>query len=483
MSTGIEKKPNKSSRSEKFQSKLFYSVTGNIVYLIITCLTTFLLPKFLSEEGYGSFQLYLFYIGYIGFFHFGWADGVFLRYGGAYYEELDRARFSRQFRLITALEAILGALICVFSLTLIKDADKSVILFLTGLSVILLLPRTFLQHVLQSTDRFREYAILTAVEKIVFALIAVGALASGSRSFIIIAVADVIGKLFALIYTVWCCRDIVRAKPESMDEGFREAWRNISVGINLMLANISSALIIGIVRFAIERQWDVVTFGKISLTLSVSNFLMVFIRAVAMVMFPMLRRTEENRRAEIYGITRSCLMVPLLAMLVLYYPLRAVMSAWLPQYAESLAYMALLFPVCIFESKTSMLIETYMKTMRRERWLLIINACTVGLSLVFTLVTVFLLRSLTLAVFSVVVLMGIRCIVGELLIAPMIKVEVRRDILMEISMISVFIVSGWYIGGIASVLIYGAAYLVYLFLKRRDLADLIAVIKPALKRK
>lgn len=472
----------KSNRSEKFQSKLFYSLTGNVVSLIITSLTTFLLPKFLSEEGYGSFQLYLFYIGYVGFFHFGWADGVFLRYGGAYYEDLDRGRFSRQFRLITALEVILGTLICVLSLTLIKDPAKSVILFLTGLSVILLLPRTFLQHLLQSTNRFKEYAILTAVEKIAFALIVVAVLVCGSRDFVIIAAADVAGKLFSLIYTVWCCRDIVTSKPEGMREGMLEAWENIRAGINLMLANISSVLIIGIVRFAIERQWDVVTFGKISLTLSVSNFLMVFIRAVAMVMFPMLRRTEENRRAEIYGVTRVCLMVPLLAMLVLYYPVRAILSAWLPQYAESLTYMALLFPVCIFESKTSMLIETYMKTMRRERWLLIINACTVGLSLIFTCITVFLLKNLTLAVFSVVVLMGIRCVVGELLIAPVVKVDVWRDILMELAMIAIFISSGWYIGGIASVIIYAAAYLVYLFLKRRDIGKLVALIKPVLKR-
>ena len=47
-----------------------------------------------------------------------------------------------------------------------------------------------------------------------------------------------------------------------------------------MFANIASMLIIGVVRFGIERSWDVETFGKVSLTLSASNLMMLFINAV-----------------------------------------------------------------------------------------------------------------------------------------------------------------------------------------------------------
>lgn len=66
---------------------------------------------------------------------------------------------------------------------------------------------------------------------------------------------------------------------------------NISVGIKLMFANIASMLIIGIVRFGIERAWDVATLGKVSLTLSILNMI-IFINAVGIIMFPTLRRTN-----------------------------------------------------------------------------------------------------------------------------------------------------------------------------------------------
>ena len=38
---------------------------------------------------------------------------------------------------------------------------------------------------------------------------------------------------------------------------------------------------------------------------------------------------------------------------IFYYPIKLILSTWLPQYADSLRYMALLFPICIYESKMS----------------------------------------------------------------------------------------------------------------------------------
>lgn len=67
-----------------------YTLTSNIIAFLISALVTFIVPKVLGVENYSYFQLYLFYVSYTGFLHFGWADGIYLRYGGKYYEELDR---------------------------------------------------------------------------------------------------------------------------------------------------------------------------------------------------------------------------------------------------------------------------------------------------------------------------------------------------------------------------------------------------------
>ena len=67
-----------------------YSLTSNLISFIISALVVLIIPRIIGVEDYGFWQLYLFYSSYIGFLHFGWNDGIYLRYGGEEYEELDK---------------------------------------------------------------------------------------------------------------------------------------------------------------------------------------------------------------------------------------------------------------------------------------------------------------------------------------------------------------------------------------------------------
>ncbi len=453
-----------------------YTLLGNLISLVIATMVTFVLPKVLDVEPYSYFQLYLFYISYTGFLHFGWADGIFLRYGGDYYEKLDKAKFSGQFWLFTAFEALVSVLLCAAGYFLVEDSAKSLVLVLTGVSVVIQLPRTLLQYVLQCTNRIREYSVLVVVEKVVYAGLTAAVLLLGNRGFAAVAIADLAGKLFSLAFAVYYCRDILQTKPEGLSLAVKEAVYNISVGIQLMLANIASLLIIGMVRMAVEDQWDVTTFGKLSLTMSISNLLMIFIRAVALVMFPMLRRTEPDKLATIYSTVRSGLMIPLLGMLVFYQPLVAVVSAWLPRYADSLRYMALLFPMCIFESKSSMLIETYLKALRKEKWVMAVNVTTLALSACLTLITVYVLCNLDLAVVSIVLLLAFKCVLAEALLSRKLAVGVAGDIAQELILVALFMTASWFVGGWKGMGIYAAGYAVYLLLHRKKMQTLFGIV-------
>lgn len=461
----------------KVLKNLSYTLLSNIVSFVISALVTFVVPKQLGVENYSYFQLYLFYLNFTGFFHFGWADGVFLRYGGAYYEKLNKEKFSGQFRLYFLLELVISTLIGLIAYFLVPESEKTMVFLLLGISVILLLPRTLLQYILQGTNRIREYANLVMIDKFVYIIAIMVVLFVKVDDFVPIILADLLGKLVALIYAIYQCRDLVFHKAEDLQSQFREAWQNISVGIKLTFAAISSMLIIGIVRQAIEIEWDVATFGKISLTMSVSNLLMLLIRAVAMIMFPMLRRMDEEKLPSLYSALRTVVMIPLLGMLILYYPMKQILSLWLPQYQESLVYMALLFPICIYESKMSMIVETYMKALRKEKQLLLVNVLSVVLSLGLTGLTVFYLESLELAVLTIVVLLAFRCIYAEMLLAKALKVPVLKDIIQEVVLTILFIVFSWNIGGMYGLLLYMLVYAIYLGLQRNAIKNLWGMVK------
>ena len=154
-----------------------------------------------------------------------------------------------------------------------------------------------------------------------------------------------------------------------------------------------------------------------------------------------------------------------------------ILAAWLPKYADALTYMALMFPLCVFESKTSMLVTTYLKILRKEKWILLINVSTVGLSVVTTAITVFWLKNLTLAVLSIVVLQSFRCIFGELLLSRNLDIAVKKDIILEVVMTAIFISVSWFIRSWWCMALYALAYAGYLLIKRRDLREMLHQVK------
>lgn len=336
---------------------------------------------------------------------------------------------------------------------------------------------SFVYIVLQGTNRIKEYAKLSILDRSIYVVIVLGIVLLQIDDYKGIVTADLIGKVSSLVYAVYQCREIVFSKAENLSDILKEAWANISAGMNLMIANIASMLIIGMVRLGIEKQWDVVAFGKVSLTMSVSNLLMVFIRAVAAIMFPLLRRINSEKFIEIYSVIRTGIMPLLLGMLVFYYPVKVVMSAWLPQYAESLNYMALLFQMCVYESKMSMLIETYMKSLRKERMLLLVNVMTVLLSVLFTGITVFGMHNLDMAVCSILILLMFRCIVAESMLSRIISIKVKTDILLEVTLTVIFVWSSWFIGGMHGLMIYAFSYILYLGVKYKDIKSVWGVVK------
>ena len=459
-----------------------YTFTANILTMLISIIMTLILPKFLGVTDYSYYQLYIFFISYVGFFHFGWIDGIYLKIGGMEYNDLEKSNYVTQFWMLNLLEIIIAAIISIFALFTIKNIDKSFVLISTSVCGVITILRTYLLFILQSTNRIKEYAKYTRVDRFIYFALVIVFLFLGFKNYKIILYIDIFSKLVALVLCANKMKDIVFGKLNISKNTLLEIFGNISVGIKLMLANIASTLIIGVVRFGIQKNWDIETFGKISLTLNISNLLMTFINAVAVIMFPLLRREEESNLPKIYVILRNTLMIFLYMMLIFYYPIKLILSTWLPQYADSLRYMALLFPICIYESKMSMLINTYLKSFRKEKSMLIINTISLILSLILTISSVFILNNLTLAILSIVFLLGFRCVIGELVLTKIMNILIYKDIILETVLTAIFIISSWFINNMFCSIIYTCFYLIYVFIKRKDIKRTILLFKKILRK-
>lgn len=67
---------------KKLQKGIVAVLIANLVNVAFSLATNFLLPKYLSIESYAGIKEFQLYVSYVGLFHLGFVDGIYLKYGG-----------------------------------------------------------------------------------------------------------------------------------------------------------------------------------------------------------------------------------------------------------------------------------------------------------------------------------------------------------------------------------------------------------------
>lgn len=463
-----------SENKRSFLKSVSYTLSSNLCSFFINALILLVVPKLIGSVEYGYFQYYTLLATYTGYFHLGICNGIMLKYSGKNYKELNKAVLSSQHFILSLSAFIIFIVFELSSLAIpFNDVNKPYMFRMMILTVIFVNSRVFTTTVLQNASRFKEYSHIIMIEKILYAAFLSIVLVCGVRYYHILILGDVSGKIAAALLGIYYCRDIVFSRPVKFSQAMQELKENFFIGIFILVTNLASLLIPGIIQFFVEEQWSIETFGKVSLSFNISKMLMLVINATSLVLLPFLRRTPPEKLPQMYYKIRTPLMMILTALLLLFYPLRAVLEIWLPQYKDSLFFASLLFPMCLFESKTSMLINTYLKALRKEKWLCIANVITVLLSLVLSCLTVFVMKNLLLTVLLIPVLFAFRCVILEYPLTKLLKIEVMKDAVMEIIVAALFITGNYFLPSLAACISYLIVIVTYLFLHRNAIKNML----------
>ncbi|HEU5643060.1 TPA: hypothetical protein VVO38_002156, partial [Streptococcus pneumoniae] len=213
---------------------------------------------------YSYWQLYIFYLTYIGFFHLGWIDGIYLKYGGLEYTNLDRKQFYSQMILFSSFLMLISLVLFTLNLITVRDENARYIYNMAIISMIVTNLRTLYVYILQMTNRLKDSSVILISDRVLYVLLLFMFIVFGWHEYKVMIWADILGRTFSLMLSFWICKDIVFQPLSKFILDFKESLDNIRVGINLMLSNIASSMIIGIVRMGIQWNWNIETFGKVS---------------------------------------------------------------------------------------------------------------------------------------------------------------------------------------------------------------------------
>ena len=102
---------------------------SNIISLAAGVLTGFLLPKIMDKVDYSSYKTFTLYTSYIGVLHFGICDGIYLKYAGSTYDELEKSKFGAFTRFFFIVETFLSVAVILAGLIFLHGVVKFTVIF------------------------------------------------------------------------------------------------------------------------------------------------------------------------------------------------------------------------------------------------------------------------------------------------------------------------------------------------------------------
>ena len=439
--------------------------------------TGFLVPKVLGVAEFGYYQLFVFYATYVGLCHLGLTDGVYLIVGGADRSSLDGSSIKSQMIVGLLYEVLFAIVLTLVGLFGGLGKERATVLFVLSFYLVVKNAGAYLGYVLQAINETRLFSFSTIVEKGLFVVLVVLLLVLRTESFLPYVVAFSLGSLGQLFFCVAHTREILSSELLPIKETLRLVAESIRVGSKLLVANLASSFILGVARMAIDNAWGIEAFGKVSFSLSMVTFFLTFITQASMVLFPALRAGGEGDVRKFYELASVAMGLLFPLAYLLYCPLCWFVSAWLPAYADSIRYLVLLLPICVFDSKMNISCATLYKVRREESKLLRINLATVAGCAVLVVLSVYVIGSLELALASATLAIVVRSVFSEKDLARSLGVTSSDISAWEICLTLAFMVLATFSPDFVTMIVYGTVYLLFIWLHRESIGRVIRVTK------
>ena len=312
---------------------------ANIISLVINILNSFLLPKYLSVDTYAVLKTYTFYVGYAGFLSIGFADGMYLKYGGKELENIDYKELGISLRSYIFMECIICSLVAVVAFIIDKP-----ILLVVALGAFFINIIGYYRNLYQAVGEYGLYGqslnyqtILLFLTNLVFIFIL-----HSDNAKLYIAIQVISALIIAFYLSI-----LIEKKTQVFVKSHIKLMvikENVSSGFILMLGNFSSSLFTGLDRWFVKIFMDNASFALYSFAVSLENIINVFVTPITISLYNVFCKRRDVQ----YVRRMKCLsMLWGLFIIAAAFPVKIILTYFLTSYQSS---SGIIFPLFAAQS-------------------------------------------------------------------------------------------------------------------------------------
>ncbi len=419
-----ESSPPGQSTSDHFDLRIFGKDTliysfGQGTILLLGFIQILIIPKYLSVEHYGYWQLFMLYAEYVGIFHLGFIDGILVRWAGKETEQIGN-------------EINMAVKFLILELVVIITPLASVLYFLTTppsqVIALMLLAHAFLSGLFMffifTSQATRQFKLVTVVEvgrTATFILFIVALFVFDWLDYRSVIVFFLVSFLFPLFAFAFRFRKYLRGSKTPLRFLWAYGKNNISIGVFVLLGSFVLMLFLTIDRLMVSAFFNVEQFAIYAFAIVGSTIIYAFVRAISQVFFPNLSAMSNEIKIQTYQVGKPIIILSWALILILYFPISGVVEHYLPDYTESLPIMQILLCTVGFGSLIRILHANYYKVYRMQRRYFFWAVAGLTYSIVLNLIAIKLFGTLESIAIATLIGFGIWYIINELNLKLVVK--------------------------------------------------------------
>ena len=430
---------------------------SNLIVLLSSITNGLVLPYILSIDGFADLKTYGLYAGFIGFLHFGFVDGLNVKYGGNSYDEINKKEFDGYHNFFISFQFFILIIVLLIGCLL-----KNTIILLVGMAILPINLQSFFLFFYQAVGEFKEYAIASIIVPIVTIIITLLLVFAGVLDYKFYAYTTIFGYLVSILFLELKYKRYTNfhfhfsLNPAAVLDGFKKNKAIFVSGFFIMLGNVLFTMFFDSGRWISKLYTNDEGFAKYSLGLSLIGFIVIFIGTINKTFYPYLYRNNGLDTILKYkGILYLIGSFSLLGFFIL----KVIITLFLPKYLDSLPLTAILMtsiPGMIIIQ--SIYVNLY-KVQKKEKIFLFDTLLYLTVAIILSLSFYMYFKSLT----SIAIATVISIYIWAIFPKNCIQIKIK-DVLKDLTYIVLVIIFFWIVYSLNFNLIVSFSILFFLLL-------------------
>lgn len=350
-------------------------MSSNVFAIIVSFMSTIVIPLVLDKHDYGMYRTFLVYVPYLAIFHLGFVDGVLIKESGNDIKDIDKDMYRHLSMMFIYLETIL--FILSFFVSLLFPINNSVrimifFLFLYGFITNLL---TYYQFISRSTFRFSELSSINFAQSILMLLIIVTSLLlyfyKVYVNYYYYILSNIFISLLALLYYLYKYRDItfgnygINFNLISVFAGLLKKGILLTIGFEVMtfMFNIDNQFL----SYVNEKN----VYANYSFAYSLAGLILSISSVFSTVLLPYINKMKKIEIRSKFNQYYANLQLFLYILISSYFIIILIINNYFIKYRESIVFIKYVFAqLPIFCVISTLLFNVFISTGKLKKFVI-----------------------------------------------------------------------------------------------------------------